>query len=77
MLTQTAEPLDWHGAHAFFLQLELPGWPRFRRRIQHLRILAGRVIEPDYDFAARFGLRRTWQVRMLRPLRLLDEYVRR
>jgi hypothetical protein len=77
LLTQTAEPLDWHGAHAFFLELELSGWPRFRRRIRHFRILAGRVIEPDYSFAARFGLHRTWQVRMLRPLRLFDEYVRR
>lgn len=76
-LTETAEPLDWGGAHAFFLELELPGWPRFRRRIRHLRIFAGRVIEPDYEFAARFGLQRAWQVRLLRPVRLLDEYVRR
>jgi hypothetical protein len=77
LLTETAEPLDWRGAHDFFLELEHPGWPRFRRRIRHLRILAGRVIEPDYEFAARFGLHRAWQVRMLRPVRLLEEYVRR
>ena len=67
-----AEPLDWRAERMHFSwRLELPGWPRFHRRIRHLRILASRVIAPDYAFAARFGLRRAWQVRMLRPLRLL------
>jgi hypothetical protein len=77
ILTETAEPLDWSRVHDFFLEIELPGWPRFRRRGRHLRILAGRVIESDNEFAARFGLHRGWQVRMLRPVRLLAEYVRR
>jgi hypothetical protein len=35
------------------------------------------VIEPDYAFAARFGLHRVCQARVLRPLRLLGDYVRR
>jgi len=35
------------------------------------------VIEPDYKFAARLGLHRTWQARMLRPLRILNDLVRR
>jgi hypothetical protein len=76
LLTQPSDPLDWSAAHAFFLELDPPGWPRFQRRIRHLRILSSRVIEPDYAFAAQFGLQRTWQVRMLRPLRLLSNLIR-
>ncbi len=75
LLTEPSEPLDWRAVHAFFVEIESPGWPRFHRRLQHLRILSGRVIEPDYAFAARFGLRRKWQVRMLRPLRLLSDLI--
>lgn len=77
LLTQPRIPLDWRAAHAFFLETELPGWPRFHRRIRHLQILVSRAIAPDYAFAARFGLRRAWQVRMLRPLRLLVQSRRR
>ena len=77
LLTQPGEPLNWRTTHAFFVEIERPGWPRFRRHCRHLRILAGRAIEPDYEFAARFGLRRTWQVRMLRPFRLLSDLLRR
>ena len=76
LLTEPREPLDWRGAHAFFLEIERPGWPRLRRRVRHLRILLSRVIGPDYAFAARFGLRREWQVHMLRPARLLCEAIR-
>jgi hypothetical protein len=77
LLTQPSEPLNWRTAHAFFVEIERPGWPRFRRHCRHLRILAGRAIGPDYEFAARFGLHRTWQVRMLRPFRLLGDLFRR
>ena len=70
------ESLDWRAVHAFYVEMELPGWPRLHRRYRHLRILAGRLIAPDYAFAARFGLSRVWQVRMLRPLRLLSEHSR-
>jgi hypothetical protein len=73
LLTQPGEPLNWRTVHAFFVEIERPGWPRFRRHCRHLRILAGRAIEPDYEFAARFGLHRTWQVRMLRPFRLASD----
>ena len=71
LLTQPHRPVDWRSVHAFFVEIESPGWPRFRRRLRHLRILASRTIDADYLFASRFGLRRTWQVRLLRPLRLL------
>jgi hypothetical protein len=77
LVTQPHEPLDWRAAHAFFVEIDPPGWPRFRRRCRHLRILASRVIEPDYTFAARFRMHRTWQVRMLRPLRLVSDLLHR
>ena len=71
LLTEHREPLDWRAAHAFFLEVEFPGWPRLRRRCRHFQILLSRVIAPDYAFAARFGLHSAWQARMLRPVRLL------
>jgi Uncharacterised nucleotidyltransferase len=76
LLMSSSQSLDWNAVHAFFLEIESPGWPRFRRRVRHLRILSCRVIEPDYTFAGRFGLQHTWQVRMLRPLRLLSDFIR-
>ena len=77
LLTQPGEAPDWRALHAFYLELELPGRLRLRRRLGHVRILLGRVIEPDYTFAARLGFHRTWQVRILRPLRLLSDWIRR
>ncbi len=77
LLTQSREPLDWRVLHEFYLEIEPPGLDRLHRRVRHLQILAGRVIQPDYVFAARFGLRRPWQARMLRPLRLVSERMRR
>jgi hypothetical protein len=76
LLTESHRPLDWRSAHAFFLEIDSPGWPRLRRRVRHLRILLGRVIAADYAFAAQFGMSRGWQVRMLRPVRLLREAMR-
>ena len=76
LLTRPGEPLDWRGAHSFFVEMELPGWSRLHRRFRHMQIFAGRVIEPDYAFAARFGLKRRWQARMLRPVRLLSGLMR-
>jgi hypothetical protein len=76
LLERSSESLDWRSVHAFYLEIELPGWPRMRRRYRQLRILASRVIAPDYAFAARFGLHREWQARLLRPVRLMLESVR-
>ena len=70
LLTETSEPLDWRTLHSFYLEMELPG-RRWRRRLKHLRILGERIIGPDYEFAARFGFDRAWQVRLLRPVRLV------
>jgi len=77
LLTQPAEPLDWRAVHSFYLEIEIPGWHRLHRQYRHLQILAGRVIEPDYTFAAQLGLHQAWQARMLRPLRLLSELIQR
>jgi hypothetical protein len=76
LLTQPREPLDWRALHAFYLEIELPRH-RLRRRLRHVRILHSRVIKPDYEFAARFGCHRRWQVRLLRPLRLLRDAIQR
>ena len=77
LLTQRGETLDWGSLHAFYLEIEPPGRARLHRRLRHLRILSGRLIEPDYKFAAKFGLHRRWQAYMLRPLRLLSNLVGR
>jgi Uncharacterised nucleotidyltransferase len=66
-----AEILDWAAQHHFYLELETPGWRRLLRRWRHLRILLTRLIDDDFDFAKRFNLHRNWQVRLLRPIRLL------
>ena len=76
LLMQSSEPLDWSDLHAFYLEIERPGSARLRRWIRHVQILSTRMIEPDYRFAARFGMHRAWQVRMLRPLRLLSASIR-
>lgn len=77
LLTQSSETLDWGALHSFYLEIEPTGWRRLRRRYRHMQILAGRVIGPDYVFAERFGLHRAWQARLLRPLRLLCNQLRR
>jgi hypothetical protein len=76
LLTQSSEPLNWRDIHTFYLEIERPGWARVRRWVRHLQILSTRMIEPDYRFAAKLGMHRTWQVRMLRPLRLLSASIR-
>jgi hypothetical protein len=70
-MLEPAEILDWAGQHQFYLEIETPGWRRFQRRWRHLRILMTRLIDDDFVFAGRFNLHRNWQVRLLRPIRLL------
>src|SRR5262249_37337473 len=71
-----AAPLDWATQHRFFVEVEQPGWGRITRRWRHLRILFYRVIQPDFDFAARFKMQHKWQARLLRPIRLLAKSFR-
>ncbi len=70
-MLKPATALDWAAQHRFFLELENPGRRRFLRRWRHLRILLTRLIDADFAFAERFNLHRSWQVRMLRPIRIL------
>ncbi len=71
LMLQPAPVLDWSSQHRFFLEVENPGARRMLRRWRHLRILATRLIDVDFAFAERLRLHRNWQVRLLRPLRLL------
>ncbi|MFP5227795.1 MAG: nucleotidyltransferase family protein [Acidobacteriota bacterium] len=70
-MQQPAPALDWKLQHRFYLALETRPWDRLFARFRHLRILATRLIEPDFAFAARFHLDRSWQVWLVRPIRLL------
>jgi hypothetical protein len=76
ILVKPGKTGDWKEVHEFYLEIEEPGWPRWKRRARDLQILATRVIELDYRFAAKFGLHRSWQVRMLRPVRLITAAIR-
>jgi hypothetical protein len=70
-MREPAPMLDWRAKHRFLLSIERYGWDRVRAGGRHLRILSTRLITADFAFAARFHLYRTWQVWMLRPVRLL------
>jgi Uncharacterised nucleotidyltransferase len=63
--------VDWRLQHQFYLSLERRRPQRLLARLRHLRILLTRLIEADFLFAERFHLHRTWQVWLLRPIRLL------
>lgn len=70
-LRAPAPPLDWRAKQQFFLALETSPRKRALARFRHMRILLTRLIDADFAFAARFRLRRRWQVWLLRPIRLL------
>jgi len=76
LMLEPPRTLDWATQHAFYLEIETPGWNRFVRRVRHQRILVTRLIDADFAFAGRFNLHRNWQVRMLRPVRLLIKTLR-
>lgn len=69
--TEPFQRRDWSMAHSFYLQLEPTPWRRLKRRLRHACILCARIIDRDRTFALRFGMTRNWQVRMMRPVRLL------
>lgn len=70
-MRERAPMLDWRKKHLFLLSIERRGWDRLRARMRYLRILSTRLIMADFTFASHFHLYRTWQVWMLRPVRLL------
>lgn len=71
LMAAQPKTLNWATQHQFYVELETPGWRRFQRRWRHAQILLTRLIEEDFVFARRFNLNRNWQVRLLRPIRLL------
>jgi hypothetical protein len=75
-LRQPAAPLEWRSVHRLYLEMETRDWTRLLRRFRHTRILLTRLIDPDFAFAARFHLRRTWQVWLFRQIRLAVKFVR-
>jgi Uncharacterised nucleotidyltransferase len=75
-MLQPAAVLDWRAKHDFYLAIETRRWNRLLRHIRHARILLTRLIDADFAFAQRFNLTRSWQVWLLRPLRLLLSAVR-
>jgi hypothetical protein len=73
---ERAAPIDWRTNHRLFLAMEASPWSRFLRRLRNARILRTRLVDSDFDLAARFRLRRTWQVWILRQIRLVCKTVR-
>ena len=76
-LSTASLSLGWWSMHSFYLSTEVRPFHRLLRRVQHLRVVATRLIGPDFVFASRFGLHRRWQVWLLRPMRLLLRRKRR
>jgi hypothetical protein len=76
LMVAPPKTLDWATQHRFYLEVESPGWDRLRRRWRHQRILLTRLMNDDFVFARRFNLHRNWQVRLLRPIRLLIKTLR-
>lgn len=77
LLTQPAQNTNWWPWHHFYLRLEVRPFHKAVRRILHMRVLAIRVIEEDFAFAAKWGFKRTWQAWLLRPVRLLIQRMQR
>ncbi|HVT96789.1 MAG TPA: nucleotidyltransferase family protein [Acidobacteriaceae bacterium] len=69
--TESCPVTDWRAQHEFYLRMETRPLRRLLRRVRDVRILLTRLMEDDFVFAARFHMRRPWQVWLLRPIRLL------
>lgn len=70
-LRAPAPALDLCAQRNLYVALETRPTRRARMRFRLLLIRVMRIRGADISFAARFHLRRTWQVRLLRPFRLL------
>ncbi len=69
----SSAPLDWHEQHRFYLELERTHWLRLKRSLRHLLILSTRLIQPDFDFAARYNVTQPAFVWIIRQLRLFTK----
>jgi hypothetical protein len=61
----------------FYKRLEIRPFYKQAKWLRHFSLFAARVCVTDVSFAAKLGLKHTWQARLLRPLRLLLQYTRR
>jgi Uncharacterised nucleotidyltransferase len=81
-MLRPASSINWLAADLFYVRMNTYGRSRFPNHLRCARILldhlTGRYVlaSQDFDFAARFNLYRNWQVRMLRPVRLLLKMAR-
>lgn len=67
-------PLNWLNQHGFYLETESTMRGRLLRLAGDLSILTTRTIQPDIDFAARFGIEMPFMVWILRQFRLLSKF---
>jgi hypothetical protein len=68
-----AAPLDWRAQHQFYLELESTLRGRLLRSVKHAVILATRLIQADFDFAARYRITQPALVWMIRQMRLIGK----
>jgi hypothetical protein len=76
LLIQENTYLSWAVRQRLHAQLEPSGWYRFRLRCKHVwqmfrHVWVADLAERDFAFADRWGLTRPWQVRVVRPFRLI------
>jgi len=74
LLTNAASKPEGWSVLRFYLRMEIRPLHKATKQIVHLWILATRVIESDFAFAASLGFKRSWQARLLRPLRIFFTY---
>jgi hypothetical protein len=61
----------------FYLRMEIRPFHKAAKQISHLWILTTRMTDSDFAFAASLGFERSWQARLLRPLRIFFTYKKR
>jgi hypothetical protein len=69
-------PMNWLEQHRFYVAVESTRWGRFWRSVRHLLILTSRLIQTDFDFAARYGVTHSFLVWIMRQLRLMVKIAR-
>ncbi|MGA2049286.1 MAG: nucleotidyltransferase family protein [Terracidiphilus sp.] len=76
MLKGPSTVSNWRIQHRFYLEIETSIGGRLQRSATDIWILATRLTQLDFDFAASYGIHRTVLVWMLRQLRLLAQLCR-
>jgi len=77
LLTHSASKSGGWSVLRFYLRMEVRPLHKAAKQIVHLWILTTRMVESDFAFAASLGFERSWQARILRPLRILLAYRRK